>query len=105
MRSNVVIGLLGSCQRRLMTASTSILMRPVNLVAPFALLNRDGWYPSDLANGLFEWFNRRLMWPLVLPPVIVHDLWLLLAHKIVLRIVGAQPILIILAIIYPFELD
>lgn len=89
-----------------MTASTSplsIVMR-LNLVISFALL-RDGWHPSDLANGLLERFNGRFMWPLVLSPVIVHDLWLLLAHEIVLRIVGAQSVLIILAIIYPFELD
>lgn len=62
-------------------------------------------HPCDLADGLLKWFNGRLGRSLVLPSVKVHDLRLLLAHKVVLGIIRAKFLLIVITVVYPFKLD
>ena len=58
-------------------------------------------HAGDLADGLLEWLDSRLLGSLVGPPVKVHYLGLLLANQVVLGVVGAQPLLVVLAVVNP----
>ena len=98
--------LLWTSKGGLMTATPlplrMMMLKDLIFVILVELLLRKGRDPGDLANGLFERFYGSLAGSLVLAPVEVHDLGLLLTHQVILRIIGAQLVLVILPVIDPF---
>jgi hypothetical protein len=80
--------LLRAGKGRLMTASPLplrvMMLNNLMMIVTLMVLLRKWRDPSDLADGLFEGFNGGLSGSLVLPPVVVHDLGLLLANQVIL---------------------